>query len=222
MRYTNFFIALTLSFTLASCGGESNSAEDGMKGTDAKEKSAKESQLCTYSFAPQETSVNFTAFKFTEKVGVGGNFSSLDFEGAKESADMWNVFSDVSFAIDVHSIDTKDKGRNEKIIEHFFGTINTDTMKGKVVNIVPTDTGATCTISMVLNGVEQSFDGVLSADGDEVTLSSTIDVAKWNASSGIAQLNAVCEDLHTGTDGVSNLWSEVDLKITTLLDKECI
>ncbi|MFT5582308.1 MAG: hypothetical protein ACI9G9_001573 [Psychromonas sp.] len=37
----------------------------------------------------------------------------------------------------------------------------------------------------------------------------------------MAALNTICKDLHTGDDGVSKLWSEVDLNFSTVLQTDC-
>jgi hypothetical protein len=58
-------------------------------------------------------------------------------------------------------------------------------------------------------------------EGDTFTFESSIDVSSWNALGGIDALNEVCEDLHKGDDGVSKLWSEVSLKLSTTLNNDC-
>jgi len=54
-----------------------------------------------------------------------------------------------------------------------------------------------------------------------LSLSGTIDLNSWNAQSSVDSLNVICHDLHIGADGVSKLWSEVDLEIATILSKDC-
>ncbi len=45
--------------------------------------------------------------------------------------------------------------------------------------------------------------------------------ANWNGDDAIASLNKVCEYLHKGEDGVSKLWSVVELNIEAILNKNC-
>lgn len=72
-----------------------------------------------------------------------------------------------------------------------------------------------------MNNIAQEVKGQYTFVDDKFEFSATIDVANWNANSGITALNKICKDLHTGPDGVSKLWSEVDLKFSTTLASDC-
>ncbi|MCE9501370.1 MAG: hypothetical protein K8R21_12860 [Leptospira sp.] len=44
------------------------------------------SESCDYSYNPSATSVQWTAYKFTEKTGVKGTFKKITVTGQKKSA----------------------------------------------------------------------------------------------------------------------------------------
>ena len=116
------------------------------------------------------------------------------------------------------SVETNDEGRNGKVAKFFFETINTPTIEGKIKSI---GKDGKATISVTMNGIDVDVKGDYTLEGGDFSFTSTIDVSLWNALEGIKALNAECNDLHKGKDGVSKLWSEVALSFTTSLSSDC-
>jgi hypothetical protein len=199
-----------LTFVFASCGGDESSDKDG-------EGEAKE-QKCFYSLNTDTYELNFIAYKTTDKKPVGGTFNEVSFT-AGESEDMEGAITSIEFEINTSSVETNDEGRNAKIAEHFFGTINTPTITGNVKSIDPDAGSAVVTITM--NGISFEVNGNFTIEGENFTFKSDIDVQKWNGVIGIDALNKVCEDLHKGDDGVSVLWQNVDISFSGSLSKDC-
>lgn len=56
---------------------------------------------------------------------------------------------------------------------------------------------------------------------DAVEVTGTVDVVTLGLQSGLGKLNAECNDLHKGSDGVSKLWPTVDVKVVSTLKKIC-
>jgi hypothetical protein len=54
-----------------------------------------------------------------------------------------------------------------------------------------------------------------------IALSGVIELGNWSAQPNVDALNKVCYDLHKGADGVSKLWPEVKLEVSTTLNKNC-
>jgi len=193
---------------LASCGGEA-----------PKEETPEEqAPVCFYSYNHQSSEMTWTAFKFNEKTAVGGTFTEINVEGTIEGNDPMAILKSLSFDIPVSTIESQNEDRNGKIIKHFFGTIGTKNITGKVVELG--DKGE-ATLEVTMNNIAQEVKGQYTFVDDKFEFSATIDVANWNANSGITALNKICKDLHTGPDGVSKLWSEVDLKFSTTLASDC-
>ncbi|XOV65932.1 MAG: YceI family protein [Fluviicola sp.] len=202
--------ALCLTFVLASCGGESEGDKEG-------DGAAKEKK-CFYSLNQESYDLNFVAYKTTGRVPVGGTFNDITFN-AGEAESMEDAITSISFEINTASVETNDEGRNAKISEHFFGTINTPTITGSVKSI-DADAGSAI-VSFTMNDVTVDVSGTFNMEGENFTFKTEIDVQKWNAVSGITALNEVCEDLHTGDDGVSLLWQLVDISFSGSLNKDC-
>ncbi len=173
---------------------------------------------CFYSYNSGTTVLEWTAFKFTEKAPVKGTFNTINITGIEGSDDVKNLIESLSFTIETASVETQNPERNGKIAELFFGTISTPQITGKVKSL--SDNGK-ATIEIKMNNMKQDVIGDYTLEEGKFSFTSTIDVMKWNAGKGIESLNTACKDLHTGTDGKSKLWSEVDLSFTTELSSDC-
>lgn len=202
--------ALCLTFVFASCGGGEE--------TDKEGEGQAEEQKCFYSLNQDSYELNFVAYKTTEKKPVGGTFNEVSWT-AGEAEDMEGAITSIEFEINTSSVETNDEGRNAKIAEHFFGTINTPTITGKVKSIDP-DAGS-AVVTIMMNGISFDVDGEFGMDGENFDFKADIDVQKWNGIVGIEALNKVCEDLHKGDDGVSVLWQNVDISFAGSLNKDC-
>lgn len=178
---------------------------------------------CTYTYNPSSTTIHWSAFKTTEKVAVGGTFDVFDVQNTKTANQKYAVCEDASFTIVTASINSSNEGRDEKLIQFFFNTMtDTDTIKGHVVKISETiDQKGTAVISLTLNDVSHQQDAIYTINKDTLTLSTTLHMSTWNAEHAITSLNNECKALHTGADGVSRLWDEVDVEISTVLSTDC-
>jgi hypothetical protein len=205
----NSILSLAAIALLASCGGQQP----------AQQTDEAAPQVCRYSYQHDSTSVKWTAYKFTEKVGVSGSFDEMEVTGTlAEEMTLVNVFGSAGFNIPVSSTNSLVPDRDMKIKEHFFGTMNaTDSISGRVVSI--TEEGAQVEITM--NDQTRSVDMDVIINGSELKLESVIQLSDWDALASVDALNKICHDLHIGADGVSKLWPEVKLEIRTVLAENC-
>jgi len=186
---------------------------------EALKQPAKTANYCTYAFDPAATQVNWTAYKFTEKVGVGGTFDEVSISGTQQASTETEVFSKASFTIPISSINSNNPDRDKKIQTYFFGNLSeTEMLSGKLVSLSP---DGTAQFDIRLNGREETVEGTYTLENNLITLSAVLDVDSWGASPAIAALNEVCYDLHIGEDGISKLWPEVKVEITSKLVPNC-
>jgi YceI-like domain len=206
LRYSVLFI-LSATF-LTSCGGQ-----------EQKEETSKdEEEVCFYKYNEGSTVLEWTAFKFNEKAPVKGTFKEINFDGTLESDDAMTVLKSLSFDIPVSSVETQNEERNGKILEHFFGSIATENLTGKMVSL---NENGEAIIEISMNNMAKQVKGTYTFVDGRFDFSGTMDVLDWNAGKGIDMLNKICKELHTGTDGVSKLWSTVDLSFSTILESDC-
>lgn len=209
MKKTIFLVAgmaLVMGFT--SCKGDSKAETEVVENAEPE---------CFYSYNEGTTKFEWTAFKTSAKVGVAGGFNDIEVT-SEDSDDPMIVLKSLAFTMKTASVETNNEDRNGKVAKHFFETINTSEITGNVVDIK--DDGK-CIIKITMNDLSVDVSGDYTFVDNKFTFDSMIDVASWNGIPGITALNTICKDLHTGEDGVSKLWSEVQLAFSTTLKSDC-
>ncbi|MCI2230102.1 YceI family protein [Polaribacter sp. MSW13] len=191
-----------IAFNFSSCKSEAK-----------KETSKEVSKVdAKFSLKKAKNEINFTAFKTTEKVPVGGQFKKVDIISGGEGNTIKEAINNTEFSIPVSSIFTKDTSRDFKIKKFFFGIMdNTKLLSGKLV--IENDSVGYTNIKM--NGVTEKIPFQYTIENNSFSLKATMDVTKWNAADALAALNKECFDLHKGADGISKTWNEVLLNITS-------
>ncbi|WP_372935286.1 YceI family protein [Seonamhaeicola sp.] len=198
--------ALTLSFV---------ACKNDKKDTKTTEKETVETEK--FVVKPEATSVKWTAYKTTDKVGVGGEFTSVKFE-TKTGSTPQEALNGLDFSIPISSLFTNDatNTRDAKIKASFFGVmLDTDFLKGSISYV-----NDTCVASLTMNGVTHDIPlDVKIEEGRRVTLTGVMNLKDWNALDALASLNKACFDLHKGADGVSKTWEDVAIEVSTFLRK---
>ena len=203
------FTALTLG--LVSCTGSSNKKSENTG-------SEEDQEAAEFVYQPEYTSIKWTAYKYTKRVGVSGTFNSYEVELGSNKATPKDALSGLSFTIPTSSNDSKNEDRDGKIAEHFFGTMmNTENITGEVVNVTGSDSSGKARVAITMNNITHEVDANYSIVGGKVKLNTSLQMADWKAESSISALNKVCKDLHTGEDGISILWPDVDVEVVSTL-----
>lgn len=206
----NTLLAVALLFIIG-CSGKTADTND----TDEPEEKP---MTCTYAYTKDSTRVAFTAYKFTEKVGVNGKFDEFTVNLNDQAKTPEELMKSVEFRIPITSFNTNKPERDEKIKKIFFGALtNTDEITGKVKSVA----GGKGVITLKLNDVEKDFEMDYSFEDGAVKLSAVMQLADWDAMSAVEAINKACEELHKGTDGLSKLWPEVKIVIKSTLVKNC-
>jgi hypothetical protein len=216
MKKSILFTSLFFGLIATSCSENENKDDD-----NAKVK-VQEVQNCIYTFNNAKTELDWTAYKFTRKAGVGGTFTQLQVEGKKKGAIPKDIIESLSFSIPTSTVETNDVSRNKKIDSLFFdGLENTAMITGNVVSLGD-DGKATMMIKM--NETEKEVSGDYTLEEGKFSFNTEINVNDWNAQEQIKALNMACKDLHTDVengDTESKLWPDVTISFTTELTTEC-
>ncbi len=227
MKTKTIFTLAILGMLATSCGAEKEKehAEDTEK-TDATipgdETHVDELAMnATYSVVEGTEEVKWTAFKLTEKVGIGGAFTTFKTSGYNQGAASVVELMQGSFInIETASVATNNEGRDVKIVNSFFGNmIETTEIDAEIVFLEGVDGGAAIVrLKMNYQELEQEFSW--NTDGDSIfILKGAIDVLNWDAQLALDSLNAVCSEKHKGADGVSVTWPNVEIKASVNIKK---
>ena len=166
-----------------------------------------------FSIEKASKQINFTAYKTSDKIPVGGQFKKVNVLSGGEGNTVKEAIHNTEFSIPVSSLFTQNSSRDYKIKKFFFGIMdNTKLLSGKLL-LTDTTNGV---VEIKMNGVSQKVPFKYSIVDKVFNMKASMDVNNWNASKALASLNNVCLDLHRGADGISITWSEVTLNITTI------
>ncbi|MDI7236607.1 YceI family protein [Leptospira santarosai] len=187
--------------------------------------SADKNQTCTYSYDHPSTKFGWKAFKFTEKTGVGGSFDKIQVVETKIGNSPEKALKGMKFTIDPNTINSSNNDRDAKIKSAFFYPLKKNgAIAGKVVSaeLNSDKTSGKGIISLTFNGVTKNLDVSFTLqEKTRLSASSKLELGNFKALTAIDSLNQVCKDLHKGKDGVSKLWPEIELTISTQLKADC-
>ncbi|MFT6746138.1 MAG: polyisoprenoid-binding protein YceI [Glaciecola sp.] len=164
------------------------------------------------------TTVGFGAFKTTAKKEVKGWFTDFEVSGITESKDLAEILGNASINISVSSLDTKDDGRNATLLAEFFNkTTSNENITGKVVSIDKDNSIAL--LELTFNDVSKELEFTYNLSGDTLSMQSVLNLKDVNGLEALASISTACDALHKGDDGVSKTWSDVNIYLTTVLNR---
>lgn len=126
--FLKFTILLLLPLLIGSCN---NSA----KNTSAfwiEEKGISENK--EYAIDDFELSIVWTAYKFTDRIGVSGTFTNYTINKKNASGSIEDILNKLQLSIPTESIGTENAIQDFKISTYFFKIFNTSTITGTVLN----------------------------------------------------------------------------------------
>jgi len=206
IKHTIFFV---LSFFFFSC----NSSDKKKKAEQESEKIVQKVQM--YSIDTSGISLKWTAYKFTEKLGVSGTFDRITFNEKNNSGTIETLLQDAEMTIPTALVNSANEIRDPKLRTYFFKVFNTDTIRGKILDAKQGKGALELNMNNLANAVEYTY----SLKNDTLFLNAHFDLMQWNGDVALNSLNKECYELHTGTDGTSKLWPDVDVTIKFPIQK---
>lgn len=171
----------------------------------------------TYSADAKTTVINWTAYKTTAKLPVKGQFTEVTIENAPKGASAVEALNGLKFSIPISSVFTKDTIRDGKLKKFFFGTLkNTELISGSIAML----TDSTGTVNLTMNGLSKPLPISCAIVDQKATIEALMDLNDWEAQPALDALNVVCNEMHTGPDGISKTWSEVKIEVIADLKYE--
>jgi len=174
---------------------------------------------CSFS-QPSEVDVTWKAFKTPLKKGVGGHFTKLNYSSSVKSAHSLNeLLAGANVTIDVASVDSKNAGRDVKLLNDFFKKMVGPDIKAKIVSL-KRDENARKTglviISVSMNGVTREVPMHYAFNGGVLSANGVIDLIDFKATTALQSINKACYALHQG-----KTWSDVNIGFTMKIAASC-
>lgn len=170
--------------------------------------------LCSVTYNPEGSTLNWTAFKTPKKVGVKGGFTSFKINSAK-SATVDELLGQATFEVDTKSVATNDKARDAKIFQFFFKSMNTGPkITGRVLKV----TKENVEVEFTLNGAKKIVNMNKTYDESKnlLTLTGAMNVLDFGMKDNLATLTKACNTLHEGVT-----WPDVNLELVASVSKSC-
>jgi len=207
----NLIIGIALSTLMLSCTTETE--------TNEVEEQVDEIEICNFTYQPETTVINWTAFKTTAKKGVSGKFDEFEVLVPNDGNEfMIQSLNSATITIPVSSVNSDNPERDKKIDSLFFGAMNQTEIISVLVKSI---TEESAIVEITMNGKSVDYEGEIIVENETVKFNATINLDDFEAQPAVESLNTACKDLHTGDDGVSKLWSEVDIAVETTLKQNC-
>ena len=198
----NFLPVFIFALLIVSCAKEK-------KATDLSDSSA------IYIIDSKNSTVQWTAFKTSDKVPVKGIFKEVKIIKSNEASSPSAALEGLEFEIPVSSIFSKDTIRDAKLNKFFFAVMeNSLHLKGSF-KIENQEKGK---LLLTMNGLTKDLPFDFEMSHDTILINASMDLNNWQAQTALESLNQACLELHTGADGVSKTWDEVliNAKILTV------
>lgn len=168
----------------------------------------------TLKIVSDSTKVSWTAYKTTEKIGVGGSFTEITLNDTKTGTSPEAILEGATFSIPVSSLFTDNDDRDSKLKEFFFGVLKNKELISGTLNF----SEGKCLLTIKLNDVEKQIPVTHEFIDNRFSINSTIDLVDFGAEGAVASINKACYDLHKGADGVSKTWNEVAISGSVLFE----
>ena len=216
MKFKFIVWSFALSMMLFSCGNDKKTDK-----TTASTPKPAVAQTCTYTPIKEGIKVHWTAFKTTKRIGVKGTFDDVKAETKVNAKSISNMINATTFLIHTSSVNSNNEGRDKKLVEFFFGKFASTDIAGLMQSALGDNMKGEGNINLTMNGMAKDVPYTYTVEGDILKVHTVIDTDKWNGQKAIASINKACKDKHTGADGVSKTWNDVDVVVEVPFTRNC-
>lgn len=192
----------TLAISFTSCKKETKNEK-------------KENASSSYQIDTNRSSINWTAYKTTDKVAVGGKFTLFNITNNQSGNTLFDALNKAEFSIPVSSVFSNNSSRDYKIKNLFFGVMkNTELISGKI-SLNDEKTGV---VSLTMNDTTKDLPFTYTLLNEQIKMSTVMKISDW-ALPALESIHKACELLHMGPDGISKTWDEAAIDIDLYFKK---
>ena len=167
-----------------------------------------------------DINVTWKAYKTFAKLGVGGQFTSVNYTPNKKSGSNFKeLFVGSKVSIDISKIDTKNEGRDKTLVDMFFKQLKGEKIEGVIKDIKADKSKngkrpyrGTLDVSLTMNEKTLLIPMRYKYNKGDFQAMGTIDLFDFNGQSALASINKSCFKLHKG-----KTWSDVSIAFRTTI-----
>jgi len=174
-----------------------------------------------YSIKENTVVLKWTAYKTTEKLPVGGEFTKVNVSEIPTASSPEKSIEGLNFSIPVSSLFTDNESRDGKLKKLFFGVMdNTELISGSFTTIEGNDKEGKGVINLKMNNVNSDLPFNYTITDNVIDIESSLNINSWNAQTALDSLNKACYELHKGADGVSKTWEDVSINASVEFEEK--
>ena len=146
--------------------------------------------------------VEFKAFKTPLKIGVKGGFDKIALH-SKEAGTLQDMLLGTSVVIDTASVNSKNPGRDKKLVHSFFNVQGVAKIEAKIVKV----DSKVLTVAITMNGKTLDIPMKYEDEDKEIEAEGVIDLADFGMLPSLKAINKACYEMHQG-----KTWQDVELE----------
>ena len=154
--------------------------------------------------------LEWEAYKTPLKIGVKGSFDNI-IVNAQDKSSKKAFIKTTTLSINTASINSKNSGRDAKLVKFFF---ETQKVKEITIKSIALDNHI-LTLDITMNGITKQVPMKIEFD-DEIEAQGHIDLADFEMLPSLKTINKACYDLHKG-----KTWQDVEIEFEMKLKKVC-
>jgi polyisoprenoid-binding protein YceI len=215
MKQLIYTLGIASTIVISSCGG-SQKPEEKTQNQAVEQKAAKE--VCNYHIIQDSLKIYWTAFKHTAKVPVKGAFDTVNVTVKNNAETVEQILTSAVFSIQTHSVNSGDEGRDAKIRSFYFDKLaNGQSIEGKITSAE----NGKASVELTINNVTKNIEGKYLTEDGFLKFKTSVNMELFNAQESITALQDACKEKHTGSDGVTKLWPDVEILVQVPVKKQC-
>ena len=175
---------------------------------------------------PENTEVNWYAYKTNEKIKVSGSFSEFSSDRENKSFNsIDDLVEGLYFSISSLSSSSGDETRDLNIKDNFFKYLTDNfQINGTLGKPINDSIDISFDVFEKNRPIRFAYSSFVIPDcqyGDQIIeIKGTINLVNHFDGVAYSSIHAKCVDLHKGADGISRTWEEVDVHIKALVINE--
>ncbi len=160
--------------------------------------------------------VGWEAYKTPEKVGVKGSFKAVSAAKTAPAESVMDLLKSSSVSIETASVDSKNPGRDAKLVAFFFNQMSGAVIDAAVTSVEGDENQGKLTLDITMNGVKKSVEMDYVAHESAIEAKGVIDLADFNALTALSSINQACYALHQG-----KTWQDVAIRFELPIKQSC-